>query len=96
MEICETHVVHVKVLGVTSSSVLLVGSDKELVTSFDGDLSSAPQFAFEVRNKLTSISSFIKPVRISGPLVSRAIARGRPPNCLAAARALSMTDWWYS
>jgi hypothetical protein len=91
----ETYVVHVKVLGVTGGSVFLVSGNVELVSSLDRDLSSASPMTVGP-GQLTSISSFIKPVRISGPLVSRAIARGRPPNFLAAARELSMTDWWYS
>jgi hypothetical protein len=37
----ETHVVHVYVLGVTGSSILLIGSNVKLVSSLDRDLSSA-------------------------------------------------------
>jgi hypothetical protein len=43
LKVCvETYVVHVKVLGVTGSSVLLVSRDVELVSSLNRDLSSAP------------------------------------------------------
>jgi hypothetical protein len=45
----ETHVVHVKVLGVTSSSVLLVSGNVELVSSLDRDLSSAPPITLRVK-----------------------------------------------
>jgi hypothetical protein len=42
-----------------------------------------------------SASPVVSPVRISGPLVSKAMARGLPGNSFSAALALSMTDWWY-
>lgn len=45
----ETYVVHVKVLGVTGSSVLLVSGDVELVSSLDRDLSSAPPTILRVK-----------------------------------------------
>lgn len=44
------------------------------------------------RGSLSEPSS--RPVRISGPLVSRAMAIGRP-NWLAASRALAMVSAWY-
>lgn len=43
-----------------------------------------------------SSSLGVLPVRISGPLVSRAMATWRPGWTSSAARALSMTDLWYS
>lgn len=43
-----------------------------------------------------SASPAVLPVRISGPLVSRAMAQGLPSWASTAARALSMTLWWYS
>src|SRR5689334_21399111 len=43
-----------------------------------------------------STSPAVLPVRISGPLVSRAMASGLPGCVFSASRALSMTDWWYS
>jgi hypothetical protein len=41
-----------------------------------------------------SASSTVLPVRISGPLVSSAMASGRPGFSFSAWRAWSMTDWW--
>lgn len=42
-----------------------------------------------------SASPTVFPVLISGPLVSKAMARGLPGTSFSAALALSMTDWWY-
>ena len=86
------HVVHEDLLGVTRLGKLGVGGNVELVSGLDGNLivSSGPSPRHSWQ--LTSVSFFIKPVRISGPLVSRAMASGRPPNFFSAARALSMTD----
>lgn len=92
-----TYVVNEDVLGSTSLCVSLVGGDPEFMASGNGNLERSKKSERLQIKQLTSVSSFIKPVLISGPLVSRAMAMGRPDGLLAAAaRALSMTDWWYS
>ena len=91
MPIPRTYVVHIYLLLGSRLGKRLVGSNPELVSSGNGNLGSAP-----ARQPLTSWSSFMSPVRISGPLVSSAMATGRREYFLAASRELSMTDWWYS
>lgn len=89
------HVVHVDLLSRSRLGESLVGRDVELVTSVDGHLTTRSALCLNRKDQvqLTSASSFIKPVLISGPLVSRAMAMGRPPYFSAAARVLSTTDW---
>jgi len=58
--------------------------------------SSVVKFMMVPAARGRSSSPLVLPVRISGPLVSRAMATGRPETAFSAARALSMTDWWYS
>lgn len=65
------HVVNEKVLVVAALAVRRVSGDCKFMTSRDGNLQKCiinlAAISMRTMNKLTSMPSFISPVRISGP-----------------------------